>query len=109
MITPLPKWLAKVDLRAKSKETVSLLSTVFFLYSCFVLSFFEFSFYLLTFPRISQTIAVLLVSWAFCENCLSVFCEFFHSMIAATQQWEPRAFYGAPGVATAFSGYSFGL
>jgi hypothetical protein len=78
-------------------------------FNCFVLSFFIFSFFLLTLPRISQAIAVLPVSWAFCENCLSVFCEFFHSMMPATQQWEPRAFYGATGVATAFSGYSFGL
>jgi hypothetical protein len=90
---------------------VSLLSAVFRLYACFVLSFFNlaFIFYLLTFPRISQAIAVLPVSWGFCENCLSVFCEFFHSMIPATQQWEPRAFYGAPSVATAFFGYFFWL
>jgi len=56
----------------------------------------------LTLSRISQAIGVLPVSLAFCENCLSVFCEFFHSMVPAAQQWEPRAFYGAPGVATAF-------
>jgi hypothetical protein len=30
-------------------------------------------------------------------------------MVPATQQWEPRAFYGAPGGATAFFGYFFWL
>ena len=50
---------------------MSLLSAVFFPYACFVLSFFIFSFFLLILPRISQAIAVLPVSWAFCENCLS--------------------------------------
>jgi len=70
-------------------------------------SFFAFSFFLLTFLRISQAIDVLPVSWVFCENCLSVFCEFFHSMMPAVHQWEPRAFYGATGVATAFFGYFF--
>ncbi len=27
--------------------------------------------------------------------CLSVFCEFWHSMITTTVQWVPRVFYGA--------------
>jgi len=30
-------------------------------------------------------------------------------MLPTAHQWEPRAFYGAPGVVTAFFGYFFGL
>jgi len=29
--------------------------------------------------------------------------------VPVAQQWGPRAVYGAPGVATAFFGYFFGL
>jgi hypothetical protein len=42
--------------------------------------------------HISQAIELVQVSWAFCENCLSVFCEFFHSMTAVLAQWEPLCF-----------------
>ena len=31
-------------------------------------------------------------SWAFCENCLSVFCEFFHSMMPALSRWVSLCF-----------------
>ncbi|MBT8120066.1 MAG: hypothetical protein KJN89_10155 [Gammaproteobacteria bacterium] len=89
--------------RKKQKQCLHLVLCYFFVVYLFLVFVF------LTFSRISQAIDVLPVSWAVCENCLSVFCEFFHSMVPAAQQWEPRAFYGAPGVATAFSGYSFGL
>jgi len=42
------------------------------------------------------------LSWVFCENCLSVFCEFFHSMITVLSQWEPLFFRGAVVVAAFF-------
>ncbi|MBT8119947.1 MAG: hypothetical protein KJN89_09550 [Gammaproteobacteria bacterium] len=87
----------------EKKQSVYLAPYYFFVSYLFMVIVF------ITLSRISQAIDVLPVSWAFCENCLSVLCEFFHSMMPAAQQWEPRAFYGAPGVATAFSGYSFGL
>ena len=38
---------------------------------------------------------MLPLSWAFCENCLSVFYEFFRSMIRVASQWEPLFFRGA--------------
>jgi len=43
-------------------------------------------------PHISQAIELLQVTWVFCENCLSVFCEFFHSMTAVLAQWEYLCF-----------------
>ena len=96
------RWLAKVYLgsKAKTKQCLYLCRATSL---CFCVSVYSF----LTLSRISQAIDVLPVSWAFCENCLSVFCELFHSMVPAAQQWEPRAFHGAPGVATAFFGYFF--
>jgi hypothetical protein len=103
MIITLVQWLAKVDGKSKAK-TVSSFSTVRLL--C---GFLFLGVVFLTFSRISQAIDVLAVSWTVCENCLSVFCEFFHSMIPAVQQWEPRVFHGASGVATAFFGYFFWL
>jgi len=79
------------------------LSAVLFGYCCFALGFS-----LLISNHISQAIVLVQVSWAFCENCLSVFCEFFHSMAAVLTQWEPLCFSaGAPGVVTAFFGYFF--
>jgi hypothetical protein len=105
--------------KAKDKNSARICAVLLL---CFFVSVYSF----LTLSRISQAIAVLAVSWAFCENCLSVCCELtcmdalmswaqeaqergFHSMVLATQQWGPRAFYGAPGVATAFFGYFFWL
>jgi len=34
-----------------------------------------------------QAIEAVRLSWVFCENCLSVFYEFFHSMIIVLSQW----------------------
>ena len=42
--------------------------------------------------HLSQAIEAEQVSWGFCENCLSVFCEFFHGMMAALSQWGPLCF-----------------
>jgi hypothetical protein len=63
--------------------------------------------FLISFPPQQANEAVQL-SWAFCENCLSVFCEFFHSMITELLHWAPL-FFGGVVVVAAFSGYSFGL
>jgi hypothetical protein len=40
--------------------------------------------------------------------CLSVFCEFWRSMITTAFKWEPLLFMGVADVA-AFFGYFFGL
>ena len=71
---------------SKSK-TLTALYDLLFGYSCFALGFS-----LLTFSHISQAVESVKVSWVFCENCLSVFCEFFHSMAAVLAQWEPLCF-----------------
>ena len=50
-----------------------------------------FSFLILS--TFKQAIEEVPLSWAFCENCLSVRVlyagEFFHSMVAVLAQWEP--------------------
>ena len=40
-------------------------------------------------PPPPQAIEAVPLSWAFCENCLSVLCEFFHSMMTALNRWAP--------------------
>jgi hypothetical protein len=50
-------------------------------YTYFKYVFFDFSF---DFPStLKRAIKAVQISWAFCEICLSVFCELFHSMISA--------------------------
>jgi hypothetical protein len=79
------------------------LSAVLFGYRCFALSFS-----LLTSSHISQAVESVQVSWAFCENCLSVFCEFFSQHDSCTDSMGTSVpFTGAPGVVTAFFGYFF--
>ena len=46
----------------------------------------------LTFLPPPQAIEAVPSSWAFCENCLSVFCEFFHGMMTALNRWGPLCF-----------------
>jgi hypothetical protein len=46
----------------------------------------------LTFLPPPQAIEAVQLSWAFCENCLSVFCEFFHSMMTVLLRWVPLCF-----------------
>jgi hypothetical protein len=46
----------------------------------------------LTFLPPPQAIDSVPSSWAFCENCLSVFCEFFHSMMTVLNRWGPLCF-----------------
>ena len=99
MILALSQWLAKVDLKSKENTKPLKRNKLSHVTPVFVVDF--------DLPHISQAIAVCPLSWAFCENCLSVFCEFFHGMIAGMPQWVPRVFYGAPGVVTAFFGYFF--
>ena len=55
-----------------------------------------------------QAIEAVVLAWAFCDSCLSVFCEFWRSMVMLLPQWEPLLFRGAAVVA-AFFGYFFGL
>ena len=55
-----------------------------------------------------QAIEAVVLAWAFCDSCLSVFCEFWRSMIMLLSQWVPLFYRGAADVA-AFSGYSFEL
>jgi len=48
----------------------------------------------LTYNPPQQAIYPAPLSWAFCENCLNVFCEFFHSMITVRDKWAPLIFKG---------------
>ena len=47
------------------------------------------------FCPLQQAIETPFLSWAFCASCLSVFCEFWRSMITTVAQWAPRVLYGA--------------
>jgi len=64
---------------------------------------------ILTFNPPQQASERVLLAWAFCASCLSVFCEFWHSMVTIPFRWgTPCLLRGAAYVAV-FSGYSFGL
>jgi len=68
----------------------------------------------LFFIHLSQAIDSVFLSWAFCENCLSlrafqrgrVFSQHDNGI---ESMGTPVLFTGAQGVVAAFSGYSFGL
>ncbi len=45
--------------------------------------------FFLTYLPPPQAIEAVPLSWAFCENCLSAICEFFHSMMTALNRWAP--------------------
>ena len=61
-------------------------------------------------PPPPQAIEAVPLSWAFCENCLSVLCEFFSQHDdCAESVGTPCAFYRGVVVVAAFFGYFFGL